>query len=231
MLKSLSALVRGRAHERVQSTVDAHAVTVLRQQIRDAAMTVKAARHAVAVAMAQARAEEDGLKRVEARITDLEARTFAAMKADRNELAQDGAEAIAALEEERDRAREANQRFDREIARLRTHVAQAEERLRRLKRGRDLAAVTERTQAMAAADVSADASTLQDAEETLERLRKRQIQRDYTNEALVQLDDGSPDAVTRRLREAGCGPTDARASDVLERLKAKRGAGPVRSVS
>ena len=77
MLKQLFALVRGRAHEAAEEVVDRNALIILRQQIRDCADAIAAARRAVAIAIAQNEQEVAQYKKLVARIDDLETRAIA----------------------------------------------------------------------------------------------------------------------------------------------------------
>jgi phage shock protein A len=67
-------------------------------------------------------------------------------------------------------------------------------------------------------------STLPEAEQTLKRLRDRQLEAQAADEALIELDAASgPIAVAEKLAEQGFGPRiKTTADDVLARLKAKR---------
>ena len=77
MLKQLFALVRGHTHEAAQEVVDRNALIILRQQIRDCADAIAAARRAVAIAIAQNEQEVAQYNRLVARIEDLETRAIA----------------------------------------------------------------------------------------------------------------------------------------------------------
>jgi len=67
-------------------------------------------------------------------------------------------------------------------------------------------------------------STLPEAENTLKRLRERQIEAQAADEALIELDAAtSPLATAEKLAEQGFGPRlKSTADDVLARLNTKR---------
>ncbi|EAB6718358.1 PspA/IM30 family protein, partial [Salmonella enterica subsp. enterica] len=134
MFGQFVALVRGRSHEAAEAALAPHGVTILRQQIRDCAAAIAAARRAVAVAVAQNAQELEQHARMSARIADLEVRAIAALEQGRHELAREAAETIALLEDECATSAAAQQTFDREIGRLRAVVAASETRLRDLQR-------------------------------------------------------------------------------------------------
>ncbi|EBU8132017.1 hypothetical protein DLM20_24990, partial [Salmonella enterica subsp. enterica serovar Java] len=67
MFGQFVALVRGRSHEAAEAALAPHGVTILRQQIRDCAAAIAAARRAVAVAVAQNAQELEQHARMSAR--------------------------------------------------------------------------------------------------------------------------------------------------------------------
>jgi phage shock protein A len=223
MLKQFLALVRGTAYESAEAAVDRHAVTILRQQIRDCAEAIGAARRAVAIAIAQNGQEVERHRRLVARIDDLEARTVAALEQQKAELAREAAETIALLEAEREASEQAQKTFAVEIERLKRVVRQSEMRLRELQRGERIAAATDKTQRLREAAPTSGLSALRDAEATLARLRLRQKEIDATAAAMDAMEESiDPAALSGRLAEAGCGaPLRSSADDVLARLKAR----------
>lgn len=219
MLKQFFALMRGHSHEAAEAMVDRNAMVILRQQIRDCADAIAAARRAVAVAIAQNEQEVVQFKKLVARIEDLEKRTIAAIEQGQNELAREAAETIALLEAERDASSEAQKSFTTEIERLKRIVRASEMRLRELQRGQRIVAAVDTTQRLRESPGSS-LSALKDAEETLLRLRTRQKQIDATAAAMAEMEQsGDPAAVSEKLAAAGCGaPLRSSADAVLERL-------------
>jgi len=97
-------------------------MTILRQQIRDGADALTAAKKSVAITIAQNKQEQEHSQKLTARISDLEARTVHAMEQGEEKPAMEAAEAIAILEAERDASRQAQNRFATEIKRLKRVV-------------------------------------------------------------------------------------------------------------
>ena len=228
MFNSFFALIRGRSYEGAQAVIDANALTVLRQQIRDSAAAVTSAKKAIAVAQAQHEREKQQHDSLVKRIKDLEIRTLAAIDKGEDDLAREAAETIAILEAERDGSVEAQDRFEREIERLKRIVQKSEAQLRDLQRGERLATVTAKTQRLRNTTPAATASSIKDAESTLTRLRERQLEMDAAANALDELTrDDEPVSVEQKLSEAGCGtPIRSTADQVLERLKAAQKSTP-----
>jgi phage shock protein A len=225
MLKQFFALARGRAYETAEKAIDHNALTILRQQIRDCAAAIDAARKAVAIAIAQNDQEIDQHKRLVVRIADLETRTIAATEQGKDALARQAAETIALLEGERDACEAAQKNFDVEIERMRRIVYASEMRLRELRRGERIAAAADRTQRLRSGAPSSSLSALKDAEETLTRLRMRQKEIDVASAALDEMERAAdPGALAEKLAAAGCGaPVRFTAHDVLARLSARAG--------
>ena len=220
MFKQFVTLLRGRTNDTAEIVLDGHALTILRQQLRECADAIGAARRAVAVAIAQNDQETQQCQRVIARIADLERRTLSAMEQGKNELAREAAESIAILEMERDNSLTAQKSFASEISRLKTIVRASEMRLRELERGQRLATATEKTQRLRETGASSTLNALKDAESTLDRLRTRQKQLDVTAIAMAEMEGASdPAALIEKLADSGCGvPLKTRADDVLRRL-------------
>ncbi len=223
MFKQFFALFRGHAYESAERVVDQNALVILRQQIRDCANAIAAARKAVAVAIAQNEQENKQHQSLVARIKDLEARTIIALEQGNDDLAREAAEAIAILEAERDTSEAAQKTCSAEIDRLKRVVQKSEARLRDLQRGQRIAAATEKTQRLREATPNSGLSALKDAEATLARLRERQQHIDATNAAMDDMDQTSdPASISEKLAAAGCGaPIRSSADDVLARLAKK----------
>ncbi|MGZ2430438.1 PspA/IM30 family protein [Rhizobium redzepovicii] len=223
MFKLISILLRGRAHDAEQAFADRNAVPLLAQQIRDAAQSIQSARRSVAVAIAQNEQEKGQHAAIVARIADLENRASAALAKGNEALAREAAEAIAYLEAERDASEKAQGQFTSSIDKLKAIVRASEARLQELQRGERLARATQEAQKLDVVVAGPGLATLDDAEETLARLRLRQSQNELTAAALKDM-EGSirPAGIIEKLANAGCGaPLRSSADDVLARLKSR----------
>ncbi|OWV76303.1 PspA family regulator [Rhizobium sp. R634] len=223
MFKLISTLLRGRAHDAEQAFADRNAVPLLNQQIRDAAQSIQSARRSVAVAVAQNEQERAQHQTIVSRIADLESRAIAALSKGNDGLAREAAEAIAFLEAERDASEKAQAQFTTAIAKLKGIVRAAEVRLQELQRGERLARATEEAQKLDIAVAGPGLATLDEAEETLARLRLRQSQNELTAAALKDMESTTrPAGIIEKLANAGCGaPLTSSADDVLARLKSR----------
>ncbi|MCA2412067.1 PspA/IM30 family protein [Rhizobium leguminosarum bv. viciae 248] len=223
MFKLISILLRGRAHDAEQAFADHHAAPLLSQQIRDAAQSIQSARRSVAVAIAQNEQEKGQHATIVARIADLETRASAALTKGNEGLAREAAEAIAYLEAERDASEKAQSQFTSAIDKLKGIVRASEARLQELQRGERLARATQEAQKLDVAVAGPGLATLDDAEETLARLRLRQSQNELTAAALKDMEGAiRPAGIIEKLANAGFGaPLRSSADDVLARLKSR----------
>jgi phage shock protein A len=224
MLKTLITLMRGSAARADEELTDRAALLILDQQIRDAATSLEAARKALALAMAGDRQEMTRIEGFDARIADLEPRVLAALDAGDEASSREGAETIARLESDRDAARASRTLFAKEIARLKAHVADAENRMAELDRGRRSARAAEAVRRLRRGrmeEAGLHRATLSEAEATLARLRQRQSELTDAEDALDQLSrETAPAGVAERLAARGYGPAlRTTADDVIARLK------------
>jgi phage shock protein A len=219
-------LFRGSVAAAGEELEDRTALLILDQQMRDAAAAVERSKRTLALAIAGDQQEGRRLETTNARIADLEVRASAALDGGREDLAREAAQAIANLEADRDAAMTARTLFASEIARLKRHVANAEARITELDRGRRIARASEAVRSLRRSGIEARPyeSTLPEAENTLKRLRERQMEAQAADEALIEIDAASgPLATAEKLAEQGFGPRmKSTADDVLARLKAKR---------
>ena len=224
MFKTFVTLVRGAAAATEENLADRHALEILNQQVRDARAGLERGRQALAIAVVQDKAEARHLTDTRARIADLEGRALEALRAGRQDLAEEAADAIAVLEEDGRAIAEAHATLAGEVARLRQHVAQAERRFADVERGRRLAQAADAVQKLRSG-VAADrpGAALADAERTLQRLRERQREAMEIDAELAALDAGlRAETVVGRLAAEGFGPrVRITGADVLGRLRAR----------
>lgn len=227
MFKTVLTIFRGSVSAAGESLEGRTALLVLDQQMRDAAAAIERAKRALALAIAQDQMEGRRLDTIGERLTDLESRVLTAFEAGRDDLAREGAEAIAMLEADRDAATTARALFSAEIGRLKRHAANAESRLTELDRGRRIARASEAVRGLRRGGIEAARpyeSTLPEAEATLRKLRERQMEAQAADDALADLDTANgPIATAEKLAAQGFGPRlRPTADDVLARLKSRR---------
>ena len=227
MFKTVLTLFRGSVAAAGEELEDRSALLILDQQMRDASSAVERSKRTLALAIAQDQQEGRRLDATNIRIADLELRATAALDGGREDLAREAAQQIAHLEADRDAAMTARTLFASEITRLKRQVSSAEARITDLDRSRRLARAAEAVRALRRGGIEAARpyeSTLPEAENTLKRLRERQVEIQAAADALIELDAATgPLATAEKLAEQGFGPRlKSTADDVLARLNAKR---------
>src|SRR2546421_5560530 len=209
MFKTVLTLFRGSVAAAGEELEDRSALLILDQQMRDAAAAVERSKRTLALAIAGDQQEGRRLDATNARIADLEVRATAALDGGREDLAREAAQAIANLEADRDAAMTARTLFASEISRMKRQVAGAEARITELDRGRRIARASEAVRSLRRGGIEAARpyeSTLPEAENTLKRLRERQIEAQAAADALLELDATSgPVAAPGKLAAHDCG--------------------------
>lgn len=225
MLKTILTLSRSLSFSASDKVEERYALSVLSQQVRDGAGSVRAAQKAVALVKAQNEQERQRAQKVAAMITDLEGRAMQAIQHSEEVLAQEAAEAIAVLEDELAASEKAQANFANEIVRLTKTVRSAHARLRELQRGQRVVTARDQVRKVGVQVAVAGGSSLADAESTLDRIANRQQEIDLTEAAFAELTvSDTPSDIVERLASAGCGNALTTSADsVLARLRNKAG--------
>jgi phage shock protein A len=220
MFKQIVTLVKGKSNDSTEAVIEANALVILRQQLRESAQALDAARRSASLAIAQHDQETRQQGKLNEQISRLENRAVQAIQNDKLDLAQETAAVLARLETERDAIMLAQHEFSAEIDKLKANVRDGERRLRDLERGQRLAAAAQTTKRLRQTRPSIGLGALSDAEQTLARLRERQTLEDVAETALADMTIAwCPEGLEQRLIEAGCGPeTVSRADQIMARL-------------
>ena len=224
MFKQLITLARGRSFDATEAFIDENALSILRQQLRDAATAVEQSRKALAVVMAYAEREKIMLAKTQTQIKTLETRALEALEKGHEYLASEAADAIAELEAEASATQQAIATYNSEIARLRSLLKESEAQLVELKRGQRLAEANDKAIKLRGALPNIASTDLDEATQTLKRLQDKQDQAAATASAMAQLSTRlKAESLDDRLAAAGCGaPKQSSGAAVLERLKASK---------
>ncbi|MGL5137246.1 MAG: PspA/IM30 family protein, partial [Beijerinckiaceae bacterium] len=179
-------------------------------------------------AMAHRSAEQRAVEALARRVDELDLAIRDALAADRADLAGDAAAALAAAEDEARDRREAIQRFDADITRLRRMVEDGRQRLMELRRGLETARAGDALRRAGANGRKAAAlgsGSLREAEATLARIKQEQAREEDAAAALDELDrDMDGRALDERLAEAGLGAKKrTKAADILARYGQPQG--------
>lgn len=225
MLAKLSALFRGTAHDAAQGVVDANALKILDQEIRDADTAQGKARDDLSGLVARRRMAETELKSFGEQIAKYESSVRAALSQDKADLAREVAQRIAELETEIATRAPLVEDMKAAEARLRTAIAATDQKIETLRREIDVVKVNDsvqRAQTSVALQSAGAQSRIGSAADSLQRIKQRQAINEEKLRAGQELEDRRTGAdLDAKLRDAGILPGHASADDVLARLTAQ----------
>lgn len=224
MLKTFTTLLRGAVAEAEEAVFDANAIRMLEQQLRDAAASLDASRRELACAIAHEANEERAIAALHRRAGELEESARKALAAAREDMAQEAAVIIAAIEDETVERRAALERFSAEVRRLKLVSEDGRKRLADLRRGLELARAQDalrRAGANGRRVLAAGAGALCEAEGTLARIREQSLKDQDMAAAFDEMERrASGQDLADRLSAAGFGPNvKTNPADVLARLR------------
>lgn len=223
----LITLFRGTAHEAGAAVVDANALRILDQEIRDADTALGRARDDLATLVAKRRMIEKELKNLSDQASRYESSARAALAKGDEALAMEVAQRISELET--DVATKSPQLAEMQAAEERMHktIATTQQRVENLRREIDVVKVNDsvqRAQAAVASQGAGASARLGSAADSLKRIKERQAIADEKFKAAGELEDRRTGAdLDAKLQAAGILPGHTSASDVLARLKAPAG--------
>jgi len=226
MFSKLITLFRGGAHEAGAAVVDANALRILDQEIRDADAALNRARDDLAALVARRRILEKEVAGLGDQAGRYEGSARAALAKGDEALAREVAQRIAELEQEV--ATKTPQLADMRAAEEKMHetIAATQQRVEGLRREIEVVKVNEsvqRAQAAVAARGSGAQASLGSAADSLKRIKERQAIRDERFKASAELEDRRTGAdLDAKLRNAGILPGQSSADDVLARLTAPK---------
>jgi len=225
MLAKLSALFRGTAHEAGQSVVDANALKILDQEIRDADNAQGKARDDLAGLVARRRMAENEMKSFGDQIGKYESSARTALGQGKTDLAREVATRIAELETEIGNRGPMIENMKTAEARLRTAIATTDQRIETLRREIDIVKVNDsvqKAQTSVALQSAGAQSRIGSAADSLQRIKQRQAINEEKLRAGQELEDRRTGAdLDAKLKDAGILPGHASADDVLARLTAR----------
>lgn len=225
MLAKLSALFRGTAREAGQAVVDANALKILDQEIRDADTAQGKARDDLAGLVARRRMAENELKSFGEQIAKYESSVRAAMSQGKTDLAREVAGRIAELETEIGTRGPMIEGMKEAEARLRTAISTTDQKIETLRREIDIVKVNDsvqKAQTSVALQSQGAHSRIGSAADSLQRIKQRQAVQEERLRVGQELEDKRSGAdLDAKLRDAGILPGHASADDVLARLTAQ----------
>ncbi len=227
VLKDLMQAVRGGANEVGEAIVDANAIRILEQEIRDAESAIASAKQS----LTRMKSSEIGLKRdlstLGADIADYEQKAIAALNAGEEALATEVAERIAELEGERDDKAGEQAALNGEVNKIHAMIKARERTIQKNKRELDKVRTVQELQRATESvsrNFAATGSKGHRVSQALDRVKAKQQNWQDRMEAgeWMESQEGVDD-IDAKLKAKGIGASGASAgSDVLARLKARQ---------
>lgn len=229
-IRKLFTLFRAYEVEAGQAVIDAHALKILEQELRDAASGVAEATRELTGLMAREMADRRAFEAADHRASEHEVFALKALQKGNEPLARQCADVIAAAEAERDRYGRNLDEARRHIVSLRTGIAKADARISEIRRellaARSRAALQRATGSLAQSTRGVS-SALAAAEETLARINELQTDAvDRSAAAELLADEKSGATLRTKLSAAGIAePVFQTADAVLARLRERLAGG------
>jgi phage shock protein A len=229
VLRNLFTALRGGASEVGEAVIDANAVRILEQEIRDAETAIGKAKQS----LTRMKGTEIRLKReisvLDTDIADYEQKALAALNGGEEALATQVAERIAELESERSENGSEQASLEAEINRIHAMIKARERTIQKNKRELDKVRTVrelQRATESVSTNFAATGSSEHRVAKALERVKSKQQNwqdRMQAGDWMTEKDSG--DDLDAKLRAKGIGGSGTpAASDVLARLKSKSAA-------
>ena len=221
--KMITAL-RGGVNEAGEAIIDAQALRILDQEIRDASEELNRSKDGLASLIAQQKLAEEKVSTLTADIKKNEGFILAALEKKDEDLARELAVRVANFENSLENESEAAKNFKLQAENLRESIRTAEHQVRQLKQQTETVKATEavqRAQKVVAERHNGSNSKLRTALDSLDRIQENQKLSAAKMAAASELaQESSGTSLDQKLRDAGItGSNDA--DDVLARLKNK----------
>ena len=224
ILQKIFTALRGGAREVGESIVDANAIRIFEQEIEDAKQALNKAKGSLTEVMAKEMQTKRKLSSLDKNIAEHEGFAGEALERGKEDLAMEIAEKIGEFENERSEQAAILSTFQGSVTTLKRQIKDAEKTIKENQRQLVMVKTTESVQkatmAVNESMVHGD-STMKSARESLDRIKKRQQDRQDQLAASKVLHDQDTGAdLKAKMEDAGIGKQSS--NDILERIKAKR---------
>ena len=227
VLKDLMQAVRGGANELGEAIVDANAIRILEQEIRDAESAISSAKQSLTrMKSSEIRLKRD-LSTLNADIADYEQKAISALNAGEEALAGEVAERIAELEGDRDDKAGEQAALNAEVDKIHAMIKARERIIQKNKRELDKVRTVQELQRATESvsrNFAATGSKGHRVSQALDRVKAKQQNWQDRMEAGEWLEarEGVDD-IDQKLKAKGIGSSGSSGgSDVLARLKARQ---------
>jgi len=226
IFKKLFTAVRGGATEVGEAIIDTQAIRILEQELRDSKTALNEAKTNLTAIMAEKMGVDRKVKDLGGKITEHEGYAMQALEKGDEALATDVANKIAEFEHELTIQQGIRDGYETKVTTLKKLIRQTERNIQAMDREISVVKTTEKVQKandLASAKFSGSNSSLRSATDSLERIKKRQQQREDQASAAMELEsEENGGDLQDRLKNAGIVDSGSSGMSVLERLKKQK---------
>ena len=226
VFKKIMTAIRGGAREAGEAIVDANAIRILEQEIRDAEDHMRKAKSELTGVMAKQMQANREVERLRSEVTKHENYAAQALQKGDEGLALEIAEKIASIENDLSEQEASLNSFTAHANKLKELVKKSERIIKDHNRQLSMVKTTESVQKATAAITDSFASTnskVSNAKDSLDRIKQRQQDFEDRLKASQELADEESDKnLTDRMAALGIGEQSASGQSVLDRIKAKQ---------
>jgi len=218
--------INGGINEAGEAVIDAQALRILDQEIREAADELKSSKDSLVAIMARQKVAEEKCYQMKEEITKYEGYVVSALDKKNEILALEVAEKIADLENQLANEKIGADSYKTSAEQLRFAIKQAEQNIKRIKQQADTVRATEsvqRAQAAVAERHNGSNTKLRTAMDSLERIKEKQALKSAKFQAASEISIENNDiSLQEKLEKAGINGNNNKAEAVLARLKKKK---------
>ncbi|AEF53179.1 PspA/IM30 family protein [Marinomonas posidonica] len=222
IFRKLFTALKGGANEIGEAVVDANAIRILEQELRDSRESVTKAKESEISLLARQKQAVAKSAALTEQIEDYERNVVMALKKENENLALEIADRIAILQSERDQQKSQAQSFGKSALKIRTQIQTAEAQINDLTTQLEQVKATDsvqKAQETIHANILAGKSSVSSAKESLERIKNKQEYFEARIEAAQEMETQFD--LDKKLEEAGISSPQTSAVSILEEIKSR----------
>lgn len=227
ILSKIFTAIKGGAREVGESIVDANGIRIFEQEIADAQNALQNAKRNLTEVMAKEMQTKRKVTALNESIAEHEDYAAQALEKGDEALAMEIAEKIAQFENEKVELDEVLATYSNSVSQLKVQVKEAEKTIKENQRQLSMVKTTESVQKATMAvntTLASNNSSMSSAKASLERIKQRQADRaDQLSAAKTLENEETGGDLKAKMAAAGIGESKSNSSDILERIKAKKG--------
>jgi len=225
ILSKIFTAIKGGANEVGEGIVDANAIRIFEQEIREAKSNLGNAKQELTNIMAKKMSVDREIEQINKDIAQYESAAISALNKGEEALAVEVAEKLATLENDLTIKQQASLTFKNHVARVKDIMKKSERKIadheRELMMVKTTESVHKATRSISD-NFGAGATKLVNAKESLERIKAKQQGFEDRMVAAEQLEtESSSDSLDSKLRDAGITENNQAKDDILARLRDK----------